>query len=76
MEVPEIAGREPPEEKARAEPELCIHKHTPTRLAGSRSGRQETNGKFWNIIHVMVVLLPHRVQFAEVTFQPGLFITP
>lgn len=42
MEVPEIGGREPPEEKARAEPELCIHKHTdspgrePERQAGDK----------------------------------------
>lgn len=75
-EVPEIVGREPPEEEARAEPESCIHKHTPTRLAGSRSGGRETNGKFWNVIHVMVALLPCGVQFAEATFQPRLFITP
>lgn len=70
MEVPEIGGREP------GPSQNCAFTNTPTRLAGSRSGRQETNGKFWNIIHVMVVLLPHGVQFAEVTFQPGLFITP
>lgn len=59
-----------------AEPELHIHKRTQTCPLGNWGSRQETNGKFWNIINVMGVLRLHRVQFAEVTFQSWLFISP
>lgn len=75
-EVSEIARESLSKRKPRAEPEMCIHKCTQTHPPGIWSGMQEINGKFWNTINVMVVLRPHRVQFAEAAFQSGLFITP